>query len=248
MRVTSLEGVAVDGVTEARWGTADVLVKSNRAHANVVVNEYLANRMAGALGVPVPLGDLWFDGNKEPHWVVAVVRDRGIDLPPPSAAIMRKVPEAVRARMVCFDALIQNDDRTDENILVGQSGEAWLIDHDQSLFTDNPDRARFLNARRDQGWRDFGRLWRLAPPRAEAVHVVADQMASLSIDAIVQYTGHLRSSALLSKPEQEAAVDFIRHRRDNIHRLVDPVAVDDGNDGRGGSVQGKLAHGGGDSA
>jgi hypothetical protein len=228
MRVTSLAGHTMDGVTEARWGQAEVLVKTNRIHPNVVVNEYIANRLAVILGVPVPLGDLSFDGDNEPQWVVAAVRDRGIDLPPPSAAILRRVPEPTRAKMVCFDALIQNDDRTDENILVGSSGEAWLIDHDQSLFTDRRDRAPFLNARRDQRWLDSGRLWRLAPPSTDHVLAAATRMASMNIEAVEEILGHLRNHSLIEKIEQDAVIDFIHHRRDNIHRLVDRMAVEEG--------------------
>lgn len=225
LRITGLAGVALDGVTEARWGQAEVLVKTVAAHPNVVVNEYIANRLAIALGIPVPLGDIATDDAGVPVWAVAAIRDRGFDMPPPSAAILQQVPESMRAKMVCFDALIQNDDRSDENILVGSAGHAWLIDHDQSLFCDRTDRTAFLSARRDQPWNDFGRLWRLAPPTPQAVIDAAAHLRGMSVDVIHEATSQLRRRSLINAAEQESLVDFVTHRRDNIHRLVDPSAI-----------------------
>lgn len=227
MRVTEIGHAAEGGVTEANWGRADVLVKPNTAHPNVVVNEYLANRLALALGVPVPVGDIWMDGEGDPHWVVAAVRDRGVDLPPPTDTSLLRVPEELRAMMVCFDTLILNDDRHAENVLVSPAGKAWLIDHDQSLFCESPrdGRVAFIRARRQQRWSDSGALWRAARPSHAAIHAAASKMRLLAVDVVSEASDYLRGRRLMTLEDRGALLAVLTWRRDNLLRLVDRRAV-----------------------
>ena len=63
MTVTYLIPIHEDdpgGSTDSQRGRAHVLVKHSTAeNPNVVINEYISNRIAVALGIPTPLGDLW---------------------------------------------------------------------------------------------------------------------------------------------------------------------------------------------
>ncbi|QHO90172.1 hypothetical protein CWT12_00840 [Actinomyces sp. 432] len=174
MTVTDLVPVNEDdpgGSNGSQWGRAQVLVKYNTAdNPNIVVNEYIANRIAIALGIPTPLGDLWFDPSAgEPAWVVAEIGEPGNHFPPPQEAALRSIPEKTRALMEAFDALIYNTDRHEENILADNDGHAWVVDHDGALFGDiKDDRATGLLSTKDRTDYDPMGFWGNLPATSAA--------------------------------------------------------------------------------
>ena len=227
MTVTDLIPIHEDdpgGSTDSQWGRAHVLVKHSTAeNPNVVINEYISNRIAVALGIPTPLGDLWFNPNTEKvDWVVAEIGIPGTHFPPPQREDLMRISEKMRARMQAFDALIYNMDRQEENILADDNGHAWLIDHDLALFGDiRVNRAEGLLTTLDRRDYDLSRFW-------SSLDVTADQMdkacqyvrTSLASSAIEAPVSHLRHLGLLNLGEQEAVVEFLTHRRDIIRSIV----------------------------
>lgn len=226
LEVTVLGVPEPAGQTFAVWGQSRVLVKRNDTHQNVTVNEFLANRLAISLGIPVPMGDIWLSPDLGPCWVTAAVREKGIDLPPATSRALSMVPEPVRARMVCFDALILNNDRSDSNVLVDGRGHAWLIDHEQSFFgpTAAQERARGLRSTQDRRYRDFCSLW-TGPtrPSARSVENATRSIRGRVMDAAQEAAQELVSRHLITAEERDAVVAFVSYRRDNMATLLDPA-------------------------
>lgn len=228
MRIVQLGVPSEDGATEARWAEAEVLVKDNSAHANVVVNEFLANRLAVAVGVPVPMGDLWIDDTGRPHWVIAAIKDRGFDLPPPSETEMALVPEATRGLMVAFDAWILNPDRHESNVLADGAGHAWLIDHDQALLGEMAAEARVdgLRTLHERPHRDTGGVWAgSARPERAAVTAGALRIRSAPSAVLERAASEARRVGLLDAPAAAAVTAMLSARRENLSRLLDPSTM-----------------------
>lgn len=226
LRVTLRGEPEITGTTDAVWGQAEVLIKKDCTESpNLVVNEFIANRLAQAIGLPVPAGDIWFDDDTTLHWVIAAVRDRGRTLPPSLIQDVERVDDDLRALMYCFDALINNIDRHEDNILVDSKGNAWLIDHDQALFGNIPreTRAKGLLSTRDRPFTDPGHLWSgPAAPSPAAVLGAVQQIQLLPRQALTAPCRDARARGLITDLERRALDRYLSHRQSNIRSLLDP--------------------------
>ncbi len=210
-----------DGTTDSWWGRAEVLVKHNGDHPNVVVNEFVCNRLALLLGLPTSLGDIWIDEDGIRHWVCAAVRSNGTELPPASPDALLRVDPELRAGVVVFDIWVHNTDRSEENLLSDRKGNLWLIDHEKALFGDiRVDRGQGISSTRDR--RDgFSALLEEAPPPRDAITRAADKLRYKVDDrAVKAIGGDARRRGLLNAAEEKAMVDFLLHRRDHMTRLL----------------------------
>lgn len=134
--------VAVDapvglGVTGSRFCTLQGVVKTDSTDAAyTVANEYVASRIAGLLGLPVPPGAIaeLDDGTKA--FVMMKFGKKG-DKPPPADAqdFVQKRPR-LAAGIVLFDAWLLNADRHDRNLAWYPDGQgsAAIFDHGHALF------------------------------------------------------------------------------------------------------------------
>lgn len=135
------------GSRPTRWGEAAALIKrAEPEHPSMIVNEFMAKRLAIALGVPVPLGEVAVFENGDLAWVSALAGRSSIDMPPASVAFQRRISKKLMARLLVFDSWINNSDRTDENLIPDSRGSYWAIDHEQAFFGDHPVRAESVQA------------------------------------------------------------------------------------------------------
>ncbi|MFE6387648.1 protein kinase family protein [Nocardiopsis dassonvillei] len=216
-RITAEE----EGATSPMWGTAEVLLKTGHNHPNVVANEYIANRLAYLYGVPVPVGDVWINPEGQRYWVCGALRQRGHELPPPSPADLGNISDQMRARMIVFDTWILNTDRHDGNILCDRRGNAWLIDHDRTLFddadTERGDRLHLARERRP----GYSVLVEDAPPPQDVLRQAGDKLrftvSELAIEGVVRQA---RAAGLINAQEGDDLQVFLQHRRDEVHRLL----------------------------
>lgn len=217
------------GATEAQWGQAEVLIKKDCAQSpNLVVNEFIANRLASALGLPVPAGDLWVDDDVQLHWVVATIRDRGHTLPPSSPNDIARVDGLLRARMYCFDALVLNIDRHADNFLVDGKGNAWLIDHDLTLFADcrRENRAAAIATFAGRPYADWARFWTggVLPSRDE-LRRAAQEFDMVPAAVLAAPAAEAFARGIITAPERDALTQFLSDRRAKIKQLVAPGAL-----------------------
>jgi hypothetical protein len=129
MHVTNVAGyVHGDALTRPTHGQVRVIIKNNTAHPNVVVNEFVASRMAMLMAVPVPLGDVFVNDTDQQYWCLAAIRHGNFEIPPPDEQALKNIPGALRARMIVFDARVLNEDRHENNIICTPGG-AETIGH-----------------------------------------------------------------------------------------------------------------------
>ncbi|WP_146605009.1 HipA family kinase [Jiangella anatolica] len=221
MSVSEVGPLVGSGQTGASWGTASVLVKRNSAeHPNVVANEFIANRLAMLMAVPVPAGDVWTGPDGEDLWICGVIRRGNYYLPPPTPAQLHLIPGIMRARMIVFDTWILNSDRHDENVMCDSSGDAWLIDHDQALFARaTEDRSGKLYAARRQKVHGSV-IEREAMPSSEHLKQAIAGLQAVPRAAVVGQLEEARRRNLVTGLERDRLRRTLSYRADNIRSLV----------------------------
>lgn len=241
MRRTNVPGILVTslipntvrdfpGTTDSQWGTADVLVKASNLpeHPHVVVNEFICNRLAVALGLPCPAGDIWVDADGVAHWVSLEIKKGGITLAPPTRAIVRRLPEFDRALIVYFDAMIGNPDRTEENILAASRGRYWLIDHDMALFGDmtgdNIGERLLSTVDRPLASTTGTLAPEIFPGDTNARGLAEWRVKNISEKVIAQAVQPMVSNDLLTASDAKAVKRYLKERSRSIDALV-PVAT-----------------------
>lgn len=100
----------------------------------MLLYEFLGERLALALGLPVPLGEVAQLPDSSTAWVSALAGKSVRDAPPASIARQRNFRPRLVAKLLVFDAWIHNDDRTDENLIVEGKDGFWAIDHEGAFF------------------------------------------------------------------------------------------------------------------
>ena len=217
------------GMHKARWGKAEVLVKADQGgNPNLAVNEFLAHRLAGALGVNVPAGDIWLEETETammPRWVSLEIKYRGSQLPPPlEATISGRVDATALARLFVFDALIDNGDRRAENILLSEKNEMWAIDHEDAIFRDCPIGGRVSHLKKAKAQRNFDDQgeWATIGPERQLVHHEAEMLSMRLRDASIEEPAmHLQYIGLIDAATRAALVEYLTYRRDNIMAIIE---------------------------
>ena len=191
-------------------------------HPNIPVNEYICNRLALSLGLPCPLGDLWYDEDSGTVcWVSAQIGVDGASYPPPGPEDLLRIDPGLRAKMEVFDTLVDNIDRNEDNILADTDGHAWLIDHDQALFGDTmADRANGLLSRKNRPGHDPSGFWgELNSDAALLSEATRSIQTALTTAAVASPAYQLCADSLITAAERDAVIEFLTHRRDILASL-----------------------------
>jgi hypothetical protein len=117
------------------------LVKPNTPdHPFMAANEFVAARLATALGLPVPFGEIAHvrlpstpEGDETLAWVSAQVGLGKSTLPPPDMKAVLSAREETLSGVVVFDVWVNNIDRTEDNVIYHPRIGLWIIDHDQAF-------------------------------------------------------------------------------------------------------------------
>lgn len=132
-------GYGGKGIHGGSWGKAAVFFKPGlgdkltKADADMLpAVEWIASRLAIAVGLPTPTGQIGTYAGKK-VWVSLAVKLNSEDVAPPDPATVVAAEPSASAGAFVFDTWIFNNDRHDENILYHKDLGLWLIDHDQAL-------------------------------------------------------------------------------------------------------------------
>ncbi len=205
-------GEVIDGTTDPKFCEVTGVAKEHFGGAKHVVNELLANRLAIAVGLPVPPGELLVDDNGVIHYMSLYF---GIDgeTPPP---IDFKEFVAQRPRLAAgtllFDLVIGNYDRHVYNLAFQPEAglETILFDHSEALFGAFGDVNVLLRSR--------GRIDLHLMPLA--AHITSpsyfefwfERFLRLDHVAFSSHTERLVAYGLLTDDESDIVERFIRHR------------------------------------
>jgi hypothetical protein len=103
-----------------------------------VANEKIASELGRALGLRIPevvLHRLRDEYHAFAYYVIET--ESGETVPEGSAAEIANFYAENPAElhgMVCFDLFVCNNDRKPDNLVIGEDGRVWLIDHANALF------------------------------------------------------------------------------------------------------------------
>lgn len=202
------------------WGLGRIFVKPNRPDMPwLVANEFLGSRLATAIGLPTPPGDLGQDPNHPLLWVTTVIEAEDMPFAPADTdALVEREPD-LAAGIFVFDVWILNIDRNDENLITHpRKLGVWVIDHEQAFAADKtgepgiPGRCRdralpwhlFRDSSLDQG--------KLADWSARVLHLPPSVIKRIVND------GARRD--LYDREMVTELVDFISYRQQRIRNLV----------------------------
>lgn len=225
------------GMHGGSWGRTKVFFKpgygkptATRSQEMLPAVEWIASRLALALGLPTPTGQIGELSDGRKVWVSMVVQlGSELPAPPDPQEVVAKEPNLAAGTLV-FDTWIYNNDRHDENVLFHKKLGLWLIDHDQALS--GPSMTNTIEGL----------------PRYEArpltEHIFRDLVAKEHTDQWVRRVrafpvsvvrGIINSgyrSGLYSKEYGRGVLDFLKVRQRNLADLVvrSQTTSDDTND------------------
>ncbi|MFF4598137.1 hypothetical protein [Amycolatopsis sp. NPDC001319] len=208
------------GSLDRAWfGKANIYVKPNQVDQPfVVANELLCSRLASAVGLPVPVGDVASDFGGEIVWVSALVTLDGQETAPPAAGEVQVAQPDLVAGMCVFDVWVSNEDRHDENLIYHPKIGLWLIDHDQSLGGKKTGEPEVLERYRDQPLRYH--LFRGVDLHPKHVDDWISRIRHVPTSAITRIV-RLGASLELYPPDAcQGIMEFLEHRRRRLPDLV----------------------------
>lgn len=216
--VLSHDAPSGDGSLDAWWGSARVLVKPNSDdHPWVALNELLAARLAAAVGLPVPMGEVGVIGDNQLAWVSAQVRLNSQEVAPADPGVIATHVPWLVAGCTVFDVLIHNVDRHDDNLIFHPRLGLWLIDHEQAFAGSARDLPQVLTGSRQQ----------VTPPHAFRGHVRqnyagewVDRVDRMPLSVVEGIVGDARKRRLVTVRGARSLRTFLRFRQRHLRTLV----------------------------
>lgn len=125
-----------NGVTDSfNVGVHGIAKTNSPGMENVIINEYICQKLAEIICLPIPTGFIVNNGGI-PYFVSLNFNMSGEDLPPSDPIqIVEKFPD-LSAGIVLFDTWISNPDRHRQNIAHDTfSGQVQIFDHSHALLS-----------------------------------------------------------------------------------------------------------------
>ena len=203
----------------------------------LVFNEFVAGRIAAAVGVPVPPGaPAILDPGHEKIWISLSFSKPGAGPPPPTTGkAVFSASERMACKILAFDVLIGNGDRHEGNVSVA-SKRIDLWDHDRAILShgrpnllSSPDAMAYLDCYQSDFIVD-GITDRLSQPHL-LLDSVSDDGELLDATKEIQRrcTNEVLAEAVddacrlelsgVSPAIAERVGEFLRFRRDNLQKL-----------------------------
>ncbi|MFJ9787808.1 HipA family kinase [Amycolatopsis sp. NPDC101161] len=244
LKILTKDGPAAEGANDCWWGTARVLIKPNQTdHEWLVAIEYVTARLAAAIGIPVPAGELAeLPPDGQVVWVSAVVEHGGEQFAPADAQVIAAQAPDLAAGVFVFDVWILNEDRPDHNLVYHQEVGLWAIDHEKALAGPNMGRDGELASIQESPLvADAARgvqehALRGCQLEDQRLRSWGDRVQHVPRSAIERLVTAGRVAGLYGKKQANEIADFLLHRQQNIHRLVRlslPETTDDHGEGAG---------------
>jgi hypothetical protein len=211
VRVLEYLGEATLGTGNVQRGRAEIYYKAPMFERPFeILNEFICNRLAIALSLSCPLGDIGRLAADELAWISFAATQDGETIAPPDIIdeVAVKYPDFA-AGVLVFDEWVMNYDRTDENIIWFPGMTPYVIDHGEALFT-----------MRQQLTQPDGPYTPVTASHAFRGHVSADAVSkwigkvnALSLDAITEPLAMARSWGLVSADDARSAATLLDGRR-----------------------------------
>jgi hypothetical protein len=219
------------GITGSRDVTVGGIAKAKHVNAPYSVqNEFVANRIAQFLHLPVSPGYVQEDDAQEIHFISLNFNPNGLSLPPIIPDIVVPLHPEVCAGVLAFDILIGNCDRHAGNLMHDMTtNEMVIFDHGHTLFGIQPGmgiaRLHWLSSNLGVGteadpWNYVGNLHCLLKHIKKPEYLLEwvekiKQIPDFFIDDLCRDLLKLD----ISLDEANALKDFLKTRRSQIGKL-----------------------------
>lgn len=219
------------GSRPVRWGEARALIKlSESDHPNMLLYEFLGERLALALGLPVPLGEVAQLPDSSTAWVSALAGSSVRDAPPASITRQRAFKPQLVAKLLVFDAWIHNDDRTDENLIVEGSDGFWAIDHEGAFFgQQDPSPVLVEGLGKTPVYRHLD--LQAMTVNADLIMAEANRVKLTGMDFASAYCKEARLRKIAEPRVIEHVYDLLKTRNSNLLEILDSDLVRCGHSG-----------------
>lgn len=218
VRVLEYLGVPSTGSGNVQRGRAEIYYKGHTADRPYeIANEFICNRLAIALSLSCPLGDIGKLSDDELAWISFAATQNGDTTAPPDivAEVAVKHPDFA-AGVLVFDEWVMNPDRTDENIVWFPGMTPYVIDHGEAVLT-----------MRQQLSQPNGPYTRITASHSFRGHVASEALVkwiqkvnALSVDAIREPVAMARSWRLIDADDAENVVALLDTRRRALTSLL----------------------------
>lgn len=218
VKVRSLDTPSGESSNDAWWGTFDGHIKIQEpAHPLMVANEFVCARLANALGILTPFGDVSTLPDNRLSWSSAVVQlPGGTPAPEEPDDLVAREP-SLCAGILVFDVWVCNYDRHEKNVISHPRLGIYVIDHDQALMGQTTSGTSGLKGMKSRtSWHMFQDS-NLNPGDLHSWGVRVQQITKTAIRGIVTEADR---RGLLNPGNPDDIEDFLLHRQQEIHRLV----------------------------
>lgn len=136
-------GPLPDSTGDGLLARIEVAIKVNSDHRPyAVANEYVTARLAYAIGLSVPPGELVQLRDGRPGFVCLMFTSGGSTLPPVIPAELVEHDPSFSTGVILFDMWVRNSiDRHDGNLAYDPASGGVIFDHDIALLGDRPGKA-----------------------------------------------------------------------------------------------------------
>lgn len=207
----------IDGTSqEVRIGRANIFYKSGEDHPLLPANEFIASRLATALGLPVPAGDVGRDERETLGWVTLEVPNALNYSPPNPQEVVAREPE-LSAGCIVFDVWVGNHDRHEKNIIYHRNIGFWLIDHELALGGAAEDLGTLSSQASLPGRLHFFATARPSEPQIEAW---VQRVRKLPVSVVDGTLREARARRLVTTAQRDAIRGYVILRQKHLAGLV----------------------------
>jgi hypothetical protein len=218
------------GTSGARLFYALSVGKANSPkHPYCVANEKITSELGRAIGLRIPEVLLYPIAGKWHAFSRFVAQtESGETVPEGTASEIEEFYERTPAElhgMVCFDLFVCNNDRKTDNLVIGESGKVWLIDHANALFyrptlTIVAGIPRLLSVEANlAAMFDRPHQFLTALSSLELVDMWCERISLIPSYFIESIINNLPEE-ILSAGEREGAYDFLENRKKHMREII----------------------------
>lgn len=219
LQVSTTEARPIYGSQDIWLGTAKAYIKfPDDPPSRLLLHEFLAARLANALGIPVPFGEIAVGPNGFKAWATAHIGFEGQGYAPPSVAEVLASEGEMLTGIGVFDTWIYNPDRTDENIIWHPSVGLWAIDHESSFCGHVDDAGNVLRNMRASV--PVLRIFENQNPQVQYVLPWLTRISTHGKEIAKRCTDEAWRRGLLTRAEGDAYRLFLSDRARNLSTLV----------------------------
>ncbi|MFI6513594.1 hypothetical protein ACIBCT_38825 [Streptosporangium sp. NPDC050855] len=216
--IESIRGPLPDATGDALLARIETAVKlNNDDRPYAVANEYVTARLAYAIGLPVPPGELVELADGRIGYVCMMFKPEGVSLPPVIASQLVEQDPKFCMGVIMFDMWVRNGiDRHEGNLVYRPEEGGAVFDHDTALLGCTPGRAvQELGNARNQPCLDGHCLVRDISTVEHASDWAA-RVAAVPTSLISDAAAKVFRFGLITAPERDAMVSFLAFRKSRL--------------------------------